>query len=151
MILTVPELEQAFGRDLVIAIRGGAIKADAVDGDLIHLTGPLPQVVFQGAPIGLVETAQDNAQAIIAELDGTKGLAQEGLEGVGMALRPVLDGGLAVIGLREEEGDPGGRQGTVAEPPLEVMGAEVAVEQFRQSQLLDDADQQGDVIDPFVL
>src|SRR6185503_19339213 len=92
MILAVPELEQAFGRDVVIAIRSGAIKADAIDGDLIHFTRPLPQVVFQGAPIGLVDTAQDNAQAIIAELRGTKGLAQQRLQGAGMSLRPVLNG-----------------------------------------------------------
>src|SRR6266542_2946188 len=128
MIFAVPELQQPFGRDVVIAKGGSAVEADAVDGDLIHFTGPLPQVVFQSSPIGLMEPAQDNAQAIVAELDGTKGLVQERLEGVGMSLRPVLDGGLAVIGLGEEESDPGGRQGTVAEALVEGMGAEVAVE-----------------------
>jgi hypothetical protein len=133
MIFAVPELQQPFGRDLVIAVRGGAVETDAADGDLIHFTRPLPQIVLQRVPIGLMETTQDNAEAIVVELDGTEGLAQERFQRVGVSLRPVLDGGLAVVGLGEEEGDPGSRQGAVAEALVEVVGAEVAVEQFRQA------------------
>src|SRR6202022_552169 len=48
-------------------------------------------------------------------------------------------------------GDPGGSQRAVAEALAEVMAAQVAVEDLRQPELVQDPEEQGEVIDAFVL
>jgi len=64
---------------------------------------------------------------------------------------PLLDGNLAVVGLGEDESEPGGRQGAVGEPLVKVVAAQMAVEDVREAELLQDTEEQGDVIDAFVL
>ena len=65
----------------------------------------------------VVEALQDQGQAVVAELDGADGLADEGLEGVLELLGPGLDGGLAVVGPGEDVGDPDGDEPSVVNGP----------------------------------
>jgi hypothetical protein len=106
MILAVAALHDAVRGDGVIAKRGGTIEPDAVVGDFRDFAGGLPEVRFEGWPISILESAEDNAQAIIGELDGAERLAEESLQGVAMVACPVLDTDLAVVGLGEKEGQP---------------------------------------------
>ena len=80
----------------------------------------------------VAEAFQDQGEAIVAELDGADGLADEGLEGVLEAVDPLLDVGLAVVGLGEDVGDPDGDEPAVGEPLMERMGREMAVEDLRE-------------------
>src|SRR3954451_5228588 len=66
------------------------------------------------------------------------------------ALRPLLNMDLGVVAPGEDEGDPAGGQGAVRQPVVVAVTAEVAVEQFGKAQLLGQADEQGDIIEPFV-
>src|SRR3954451_231613 len=66
------------------------------------------------------------------------------------ALRPLLNMDLGVVAPGENEGDPAGGQGAVRQPVVVAVTAEVAVEQFGKAQLLGQADEQGDIIEPFV-
>ena len=65
-------------------------------------------------------------------------------------LGPGLDGGLAVVGLGEDVGDPDGDEPAVGEPLVEGVGREVAVEDLGELELDQEAQEQGDVIDTFV-
>src|SRR5262249_29507462 len=108
-------------------------------------------VGFQGLPSRRVgEALQDQAQAIVGELDGTNRLADEGLEGVPESVGPGLDGGFAVVGAGEDIGDPGGDEPAGGEPLVEGMRREVSVEDLRELELAEEAQEQGDVIDTFV-
>ena len=64
---------------------------------------------------------------------------------------PVLDIDLAVIAFGEDKGDPGSGEEAVGDSLVEVVRAEMALEEFRQAHLLDNAKEEGDVIDAFVL
>ena len=99
---------------------------------------------------GVAEALQEQGQAVVAELDGADGLADEGLEGVVEFLGPGLDGGLAVVGVGEDVGDPDGDEPAVGEPLVEGVGGEVAVEELGELELDEEAQEQGDVIDAFV-
>ncbi len=85
-----------------------------------------------------------------AELDGPNRLSDEGLEGVVETVDPLLDMGLAVVGLGEDVSDPDGDEPAVGETLMEGMWGEMAVEDLGESQLDQEAHQQGDVIDAFV-
>ena len=110
-----------------------------------------PEVGFQLVPDRqIAEAFEDQGEAVVAELDGPNGLADEGLQGVLEAVDPLLDVGLAVVGLGEDVGDPDGDEPAVGEPLMERMGREMAVEDLREAEFDQEAHEQGDVIDPFV-
>ena len=100
--------------------------------------------------VRIAEAFQDQGEAVVAELDGPNGLADEGLEGVLEAVDPLLDVGLAVVGLGEDVGDPDGDEPAVGETLVEGMGREMAVEDLGEAELDQEAQEQGDVIDAFV-
>jgi hypothetical protein len=111
----------------------------------------MPEVGFQVVPdIGIAEAVQDQGETVVGERDGPNGLADEGFEGVVKAVDPPLDGGLAMVGLGEDRGDPDGDEPTAGEALVEGMWGEMAVEDLGESQSDQEAQQQGDVIDAFV-
>jgi hypothetical protein len=151
MIGAVAKLQQTVRRHGMVAKRGCAIEPDALTRKFVDFAGGLPKIVFQSHPIGLMEAAEHNAKAVIGELDGPEVLLEQGRQGLLVTQRPVLDGDLAMVGLGEDEGNPGGRQRAVAESLMVVVRAEMALQDVRQSELLDDAQEQGDVVHAFVL
>ena len=91
MVLAMPQLHQAVVVDGVVAIAGGGVEADPLDRRQgIDLALDVPEVGFQLVPdLQIAEAAQDQGEAVIAELDGPNGLADEGLEGVLEAVDPL--------------------------------------------------------------
>src|SRR6185437_1163712 len=64
--------------------------------------------------------------------------------------RPLLDMDLGVVAPGENERNPRGGQNPVGQTLMVAVTAKVAVEQLRETQLLGQSDEQGDVIDSFV-
>ena len=152
MVLAVPQLHQAVVVDGVVAVAGGGVEADPLDRRQgIDLALGVPEVGFQLVPdLQIAEAFQDQGEAIVAELDGPNGLADEGLEGVLEAVDPLLDVGLAVVGLGEDVSDPDGDEPAVGETLVEGMGREMAVEDLGEAEFDQEAQEQGHVIDAFV-
>src|SRR5207244_5360620 len=90
MILAMPELHDAVGLDRVIPARRRAIQTDTTDRDLIHLAGRIPEVGLEHRPVGVMQPAEDDTQAIVGEFRWTQGLPADGLQGTLMALGPVM-------------------------------------------------------------
>jgi hypothetical protein len=151
VVLAVPELHQAVVGGGVIATAGGGVESDALDREGIDVAVGVPEVGFQWLPrVRVGESLQDQGQAIVGELDGPDRLSEGGLEGVPEPVGPVLDGGLAVVGVGEDVGNPGGDEPAVGEPLVEWVWREVSVEDLGESELDEEAEEQGDVIDTFV-
>ncbi len=148
----MPQLHQSVIVGGVVAEAGGGVEVDPLDlGQGIDVALGPPEVGFHLVPdVGLAEAVQDQGEAIVGELDGPDGLADEGLEGVMQAVGPPLDVGLAVIRLGEDVGDPGGDEPAVGEALVERMRGEMAVEELGEPESDQEAQQQGDVIDAFV-
>jgi hypothetical protein len=151
MILAVAKLHESFVGRVMIAIGSSAIEPEAYGRNLIDFARGLPEVPFESVPIGVMETLENDAQTIIRELDRSEGMVHQGFEGVLMSQSPVLDIHFAVVAFGKDKGDPGSGEEAVGDPFVEVVIAEVAVEESRQAHLLDHAKEEGDVIDAFVL
>src|SRR5262249_6619315 len=67
-VLAPAELPQAAGADLVGAVVGGAVQAHGVQGQVVDVEGGLPEVGLDEVPVGLGQAAQDDAQAVVAEV-----------------------------------------------------------------------------------
>ena len=67
-----------------------------------------------------------------------------------MVACPVLDTDFAVIGLGQEERQPDGRQPTIGQTPVEVVRAQVPLQDYRKMELLHEAEKQWYIIHPFV-
>ena len=146
-----PELHQAVLGDGVISTTGGGVESDPLDGEGIDVTVGVPEIGFQGPPNGRVgEALQDQGQAVVAELDGPDRLADEGLEGVLEVLGPGLDGGFAVVGAGEDVSDPDGDEPSVGESLVERVWGEMAVEDFGESEVAEESQEEGYVIDTLV-
>ena len=152
VVLAMPQLHQAVVVDGVVAIAGGGVEVDPLHRRQgIDLALGVPEVGFQLMPdLRIAEAFQDQGEAVVAELDGPNGLADEGLEGVLEAFDPLLDVGLAVVGLGEDVSDPDGDEPAVGETLVEGMGREMAVEDLGEPEFDQEAQEQGDVIDAFV-
>jgi hypothetical protein len=98
-----------------------------------------------------MEAAQHDAEAVVGKFGGAEVLVQQGCQRVLVTQGPVLDGHLAVVGLGEDEGNPRGSQGAIGETLVEVVVAQMALQDVRQAELFDDAEEEGDVIHAFVL
>ena len=116
----------------MIAERRGAVEPHALVGDIIDFAGRLPEVGFQRRPIGVVQPAQDDAQAVVGKLDRTQRLADESFQGMRMVACPVLHADLTVIRLGQQEGQPHGGQPTIRQAPVQMMRAEVPLQEVRK-------------------
>jgi hypothetical protein len=151
VVLAVPELDQAVVGDGVIAAAGGGVEPDALDGQGRDVAMGAPEVGLEGLPGRRVgEPLEDQGQAVVGELDGPDRLADEGFEGVRESVGPGLDVGLAVVGPGEDVSDPGGDDPSVGEPLVERVWGEMPVEDVGGLELGEEAEEQGDIIDPFV-
>ena len=93
MVLAVPQLHQAVVIDGVVAVAGGGVEVDPLDRRQgIDVALGAPEVGLQLRPgLRIAETAQDRGEAVVGELDGPKGLVDEGLQGALKAVGPGLD------------------------------------------------------------
>ena len=109
------------------------------------------EIVFEGVPgVGLGLSRQNVRAAVVVEVEGPDGLAEQGLEGVEVLLGSGLQPAEAVVRLREEEDEPDGddlTQGQFAHP--KVVGGEVTIPQFSDAQALPGGPENGEVIHPF--
>ena len=131
MVLAVAKLHESFVGGVMITIGSGAIEPEANGRDLIDFARGLPEVSFESVPIGIVETMEKDAETIIGELNWSEGLLQQGFERVLMSGSPVLDIDFTVVAFGEDESDPGSSEEAVGDPFVEVVIAEVAVEELR--------------------
>jgi hypothetical protein len=56
-----------------------------------------------------------------------------------------------MVGLGEDEGNPRGRQGAVGETLVEVVATQMTLQDVREPELFEDAEEKGDVIHAFML
>jgi hypothetical protein len=151
MVLAVAQLHEAVGDEGVEAATGGAIEPDSLDRQLVDLAGDAPEVGLDAVPeFGVTEGLEDEAEAVIGEVDVANGLSGDGFEGLAESVGPVADGALAVIGVGEDVGDPDGDEPALGESPMVRVGDEVVVEELGESELDEEPEEQGDVIDAFV-
>ena len=103
MILAVAQLHEATGDDGVEAVAGGAIEADPLDGQGVDLAGGGPEFGLDGVPgFGVVESGEDEGEAVVGEVDVADGLSGAGFEGVMEIVCPVAD--VATYGDRRGRG-----------------------------------------------
>ncbi len=104
----LPQLHQAVVVEGLVAVAGGGVEADPLDQwQGVDLALDVPEAGSQIVPDRqITEAFQDQGEAVVAELDGPNGLADEVLEGVLEAFDPLLNVGPAVVGLREDVSDP---------------------------------------------
>jgi len=152
MVLALAPLHQAAVGDGMEAVRGGAVEADLFHGELVHLAGARPEPGFQvGSGLGGGEVAEQDGQAVVGEVGVADRLADEAFQGGAMGTNPVADGRLAVIGLGEDIDDPDGGDSARGEPLMEVVPPEVLIEDIGELQARSQAEDQGDVVDPFMV
>src|SRR5580704_10988283 len=130
MVLTVPVLHQTTFANRVVAARSRRVQANGGGHNLVDFTGAFPEVLRQGTPVGLGQTAQKDAQAVIGKIYSTEGLSAQGLERMLMISCPILDADFAVIGLRQDKGHPDGGEPTVGQTLMQVMAAEMSLQQL---------------------
>jgi hypothetical protein len=151
MVLTVAELHEPAVAGGVEAVAGGAIEADALQGEGVDLAGTLPEVGFDPVPgFGVAQPSQEQGEAVISEVDLADGQPGDGLEAVVGFVGPGADMGLAVIGLGEDVSDPEGDEPTERKSLMVGMRLEVLIEELGEPELDQEAEDQGDVIDAFV-
>jgi len=94
----------------MVAIRGGAIQADAGHLQGIDAHRCLPQVVLQGFPGGLLaRAAQYDLQPVITEFGAANRLPQQPFQPLAMPTGLLFHAGLATVAFREDTGQPDSR------------------------------------------
>ena len=82
----------------MVSAGGCGIQTDTFQGQFIDLAGAVPEVRLKGVPIvELLQTAQEDAQAIIREFGRAKGLAQQVAQSMMETLSPLLNVDLGVV------------------------------------------------------
>jgi len=77
VILARAILHQTVRFDGVITKGGGAVETALLDRDFVDFTRRIPEIRFEGAPIGSLETGEQNAEAVIRTFLGTKGVPKD--------------------------------------------------------------------------
>ena len=152
VVLAVAELQQPLlGQDLSVGVGGSGVDADQVGGELVNTQGLLVEVPLQGAEGGAgAQPAEPVGEAVVVEIDGPDGFAQQGREGALMLGDPGLDVVEAVVPLGDEEEEPDGQDLARGERAFPVKrGREVAVQGGRQIQTLEGGPEDGQVADDF--
>ena len=86
---------------MVVAVAGGAVKADALHRQGVDLTAGDPEPVLQGMPeFRVAEAAEYQGEAVVGEVDVADGLPGAGLQGVA---RPSPIPGRGTCGDRPEK------------------------------------------------
>ena len=82
---------------------------------------------------GLLRRAQEQGEAVVAEIDVADGQPGDGFEAVVEFVGPGADVGLAVIGLGEDVGDPEGDEPAEGESLMVGVWLEVLVEELGEA------------------
>ena len=98
----------------------------------------------------MAQPSQQQGEPVVAEFDLADGQPSNGLEAVVEFVGPGADVRLAVIGLGEDVRDPEGDEPTEGQPLMVGVGLEVVVEELRETESDEEAEDQGDVVNPFV-
>jgi hypothetical protein len=111
------------------SIAGGAVESHLCDREPVEDEAAAPQISFNCCPgLRLTEPAQDNTQAIIIELNlranGLPGQLSQALQSL---LDPLLNVRFAVIAFREDVSQPDHDQPAVAQSPMQMMLAKMAI------------------------
>ena len=131
----------------MVAAGGRGIDAEDLRGKLMDLEAGVEEIVLQGVPIGTIEVIQEDTEAVITELLRTQGGAEEGTQRVLEAVGPILDSGLAMIGLREDVGDPADGEVAQGQTLVQMMAAQMLVQSSSDLHLVHHAQQQRDIVD----
>jgi len=151
MVFAVAQLHHTSLGDGVVTITGSAIQSDPLDGQFVDVTSRLPEVGFQAGPGSqVIESLEDQGEAIVGEVDGAERLARDGFEGMVQVSGPVTYVALAVVGLGEDVGDPDGDEPAVGESFVERVCREMPIEDLVQAEFDEEAQQQGDIVDAFM-
>jgi hypothetical protein len=151
VILAVSVLHQSVGFDGVIAIGSSSIEAALFDGNVIDLAGGTPEISFEAGPVGIVQSPEEDAEAIVGAFDGPDGLSEQGIEEMNAFGSPILDVDFAMTGFGENESKPDTHERAIGNPFMEVMGSQMLLKDLRQLHLIEEAEQQWNVVDPFML
>ncbi len=100
------------------------------------MAGGLPQVRFATLPVRVVETAQNDAEAIIREFRRTERLPEKALQSVSVSLSPILNAHLAVVGFGQDESNPDRSQTAIGKPTMQMMTAQMPFQNLWQMELL---------------
>ena len=98
----------------------------------------------------MAQPRQQQGEAVVGEIDVADGESGNRFEAVVELESPGADVGLAVVGLGEDVGDPESDEPTERKTLMVRMGLEVLVQEVGEPELSEEAEDQGDVIDPFV-
>jgi hypothetical protein len=151
MVLAVAQLHEALGDDRVEPITGGAIEADPIHRHGVDLAGGAPESRLEAIPErGVAEPREDEGETVVGKVEFADGLSGTGFEGALEFFDPVADVDFAVIGVREDIGDPDGDDPPLGESLMKGMGDEDLVEELRETELDEEADEQGDIVDAFM-
>jgi hypothetical protein len=90
VVLAVTELDDALlGDDLGVGAGGGGIDAEDRGGQVVDAKGVAVEIDLERQPVlGLGQGVEDVGEPVIVEVEGSDGLAQDGLEGEEVLLYP---------------------------------------------------------------
>jgi hypothetical protein len=135
MVLAVSQLHEAVGNGRVEAATGGAIESDPLHGQIVDLTGGVPEVGLEVLPgVGVAESLQDQSEPIVGKVDVADGLSGDGFERVAEFVGPAADENLSVIGVGKDVGDPDGDEPPQGEPLMEGVWCEGLVKEIREAE-----------------
>jgi len=83
VVLAGAERHQAIFADLVVAADGGAVQAVGSLGQLVDVAGAGVEVGLEGVPVGFGQAAQDDAEAVVAEVGCRAGVGRRSDQGCG--------------------------------------------------------------------
>ena len=151
VVLAMAALHHPLVGHLMIAIARRAIQANPCQREFVHGHRRRPQGAFDRVPrLVITQTIQDAPQAIIAALHLTDRVAQQVCQGVRYAVRPGPHSRLAVIGLRQDVGQPAHGQLPIVQPLLQTVCPHMVVKDLSHMELVGQANDQGNIVDSFV-
>jgi hypothetical protein len=151
MVFAVAQLHEPTVWGGVEAVAGGAVESDPLQGEGVDRAGALPEFGLEGVPgLGVAQPRQQQGEAVVGEIAVADGESGDRFEAVVELESPGADVGLAVVGLGEDGGDPESDEPTERKALMVRVGLEVLVQEVGEPELDQEAEDQGDVIDPFV-
>jgi len=151
MVFAVAQLHEPTVCGGVEAVAGGAVESDPLQGEGVDRAGAHPEFGLDGVPgFGVAQPRQQQGEAVVGEIDVADGESGDRFQAVVELESPGADVGLAVVGLGEDVGDPESDEPTERKPLMMRVGLEVLVQEVGEPELSEEAEDQGDVIDPFV-
>jgi hypothetical protein len=147
----MPSLPYPLVGHTVVAIARRALQANPCQRALVPRHRRRPQTAFDRLPRRVITQAiQDAPQPVVAQLHGTERVAQQVLQGVGQTMRPIPHRRFAVIGLRQDVGQPAYGQLPIVQSLRQTVCPHMVVEPLGHVQLVGQANDQGNIVYTFV-